>query len=571
MKEGPNRFPVFRFLFSIFPFRGAQDLPRKSLMNVATTEGRAGRTALGAVLVWSWVAVAACQTSNRVSPAHEERASPCSGPLLNLPATGSCPTDAPLLDLPLPGMLEVVVPPKKKEWEKSLGGEKAAQPHIQARLAGWPERLLIDRNELPSEPRELALRVAADTWRGLAALTDSEHGLPINTVRFGGGSGEIDEFRIGDYAGGTDIGLYLMAAVAAYDLGLVPRGETTERLRAVLDTLDRLERFQGFFFNYYDTTSLERTSNFVSFVDSSWLTAGLIVVRASFVELAERCSALIAQQDYRFFYDASRKQLSHGYYVNAGMRSPYHYGVLYAESRIGSLIAVGKGDVPQAHWFALMRTFPDSCTTQTQSPLGVKVKCVDGHPFAGGYYEWEGVRYVPSWGGSMFEALMPVLILDELRYAPGSLGANARAHLLVQQRYATEKLDYPVWGISPSATPDGDSYLEYGVPPLGLRGYETGAVTPHASALALTVAPDEALANLRQLIDRYDIYGEYGFYDAVDPLSGKVAYKYLALDQSMLFLALANFLDDGSIQERFAADPIVQAVLPLLGKEHFFD
>lgn len=468
-------------------------------------------------------------------------------------------------------MLEPVVPPRKKAWESSLGGEKAAQPHIQARLAGWPERLLADRKGLPVEPRALAQRVAADTWRGLAALTDREHGLPVNTVRLGGDSGKIDEFRIGDYASGTDTGLYLMACAAAYDLGLITRREATDRVRAVLDTLDRLERFRGFFFNYYDTTSLERTSNLVSFVDSSWLTAGLIVVRASFAELADRCSALIAQQDYRFFYDARRKQLSHGYYANAGMRSPYHYGVLYAESRIGSLIAIGKGDVPQAHWFALMRTFPDTCTSQMQSPLGFKPKCVDGHRFAGGYYEWQGIRYVPSWGGSMFEALMPLLVLDELRHAPASLGANARAHLAVQQRYATETLGYPVWGISPSATPDGDSYMEYGVPPLGLRGYQIGVVTPHASALALAIAPEAALANLRGLIDRYDIYGEFGFYDAVDPLSGKVAYTYLALDQAMLFLALANFLTGGGIQERFAADPIVEPVLPLLGKEHFFD
>ncbi len=185
--------------------------------------------------------------------------------------------------------------------------------------------------------------------------------------------------------------------------------------------------------------------------------------------------------------------------------------------------------------------------------------------------EWGGVPYVPSWGGSMFEALMPTLLLDEMRYAPASLGRNDGAHALVQQRYAAEVLRYPVWGISPSATPGRDGYSEYGVKVLGSRGYDAGAVAPYASVLALATMPEAALANLRNLATRYGIYGEYGFYDAVDPLSGVVAYKYLALDQSMLFIALANYLEPHAIQQKFAADPIIQRVLPLIADENFFD
>ena len=113
-----------------------------------------------------------------------------------------------------------------------------------------------------------------------------------------------------------------------------------------------------------------------------------------------------------------------------------------------------------------------------------------------------------------------------MRYAPKSLGVNDQAHALVQQRYAAEVLGYPVWGISSSATPVGDGYSEYGVRVLGSRGYEAGAVAPYAAALALSVTPEAAMANLRALADHYGIYGEYGFYDAVEPRSGTVAYKY---------------------------------------------
>jgi hypothetical protein len=165
----------------------------------------------------------------------------------------------------------------------------------------------------------------------------------------------------------------------------------------------------------------------------------------------------------------------------------------------------------------------------------------------------------------MFEALMPALVLDERRLAPQTLGRNGEAHAVIQRRYALEDLGYPVWGLSPSAVPGSGDYAEYGVRPLGLRGYPAGAVAPYASALALAVTPQEAEANLRRLADSLQAYGEYGFYDAVDPRTGEVAYAYLALDQSMLFLALANHLGDGCVRKRFAQDPIVQQALPLLG------
>src|SRR6185295_17426160 len=139
----------------------------------------------------------------------------------------------------------------------------------------------------------------------------------------------------------------------------------------------------GFFFNYYDTTSLERTSNLVSFVDSSWLTAGLMVVRGAFPELAEACTRLIDAGDYRFFYDPARGRMSHGYWVHVGQRSHFHYGVLYAESRLGSLIAIGKGDVPPEHWFHMVRTWPAACRWQRQAPHGRVAKQIDGHTFFG--------------------------------------------------------------------------------------------------------------------------------------------------------------------------------------------
>jgi hypothetical protein len=480
--------------------------------------------------------------------------------------------DVALLKLggPGPTILDEVRPRKKLAWQASVGGAVAAQRLAKQRLAGWPQRLLADRATLPQDDHEFLERVAADTWRGLAKLTDRENGLPIDHVTLSASLDPADS-RVGDYTNVTNVGLHLAAVAAAYELGFVSESEAITRLSRVLDTLERLETFHGFFFNYYDTTSLERTSNFLSFVDSSWLTAGLMVARNTFPALAERSSKLIAAGDYRFFYDDVAQQMSHGYYVNVPTRSEYHYGLLYTEPRLGSLIAIGKGDVPEEHWFALVRTYPPEADWQTQRPQEWRTYHVRGHEIRSGTYEWGGQRYVPSWGGSMFEALMPTLVLDERRYAPRSLGKNDEVHASVQRRWATEEAGYPVWGLSPAVRPAGGGYGEYGVKVLGSLGYGPGAVAPYAAALALGELPREATADLRELAARYDVYGDYGFYDSVDPRSGKVAYQYLALDQSMILISAANLLKDHCIQKRFAADSIAQRVLPMLGDEDFFE
>lgn len=460
--------------------------------------------------------------------------------------------------------------PQKEAWNTAHGGLDAARPFLKDRLRAWPQRLLVDRTTLPTADTDLLLRLARDTWLGLDALTDREHGLPLDQVGFGPTSTAVETAWIGDYTSPTDIGLYMMAVVGASELGFLTPAEALQRLQHVLATLDRLPTHEGFFFNFYDTTSLERTSNFVSFVDSTWLTAGLIVARSAFPEVADQATRLIAASNYGFFYDSDAQLVSHGYSLNTGSRAGFHYGVLYTEARLGVLLAIGKGDVPATAWYRMLRTFPASCGWQTLQPQDVRTVTYDGVPVVGGLYTWGGYRYVPSWGGSMFEALMPVLALDEMQHAPHSLGVNGVIHALVQREYALAHLGYPIWGLSPSASVNGTGYGEFGARILGSRGYDPGPISPHAGALALLVSPDTAVANLREIVDRFDAYGEYGLYDAIDPRTGAVAYKYLALDQAMLFLALVNHLSDHAIQKRFAADDIVRTILPLLAVEDFF-
>jgi hypothetical protein len=465
-----------------------------------------------------------------------------------------------------PAPVQAVVPVRKKAWEASLGGRDAAKTHLVARLAHWPTRLTVDPGELPLSDEAFLYRLARDTWRGIEAMVDLETGLPIDHVRFTNGSIEPADAEIGDYTSTTNIGLYLAAVAGAHRLGLVSRDAALTRLRAVLATLARLESYHGFFFNFYDTVSLERTSSLVSFVDSSWLLAGLIVARQTFPELRTPYTDDVAH-DFALFYDPRWDLMTHGYDVHTHRRSVYHYGTFYTEARLGNLLAIGLGEAPRELWFEMRRTYSADAVAEYRN--NETTARPEPDHIGESFYEWQGVRYVPSWGGSMFEALMPTLFLDEQRLAPRSLGANDVAHVKVQRRYARRVLGYPVWGLSPCMLPSG-RYAEFGVAPLGVRGYDPGAVTPHASALALPIAPRAATRNLREFAHRYRAYGDFGLYDSVVPETGEVAHVYLTLDQAMTFLALVNHLQDHAVQRTFASDPIVAAALPVVGVEHFF-
>jgi hypothetical protein len=287
-------------------------------------------------------------------------------------------------------------------------------------------------------------------------------------------------------------------------------------------------------------------------------------------ELTEQCERILNGHNFYFFYDEVEQQMTHGYFAHLKVYSDYNYGAFYTEPRATSYIAIGKGDVPKEHWFRLIRTFPEEYPWQSQMPINREKRTTLGFTYYGGYYEWKGIQYVPNWGGSMFEAIMPTLIIDEAKYAPEGLGLNDLRHVQIQIRYTLEELGYPVWGMSPSSVPEG-GYSEFGVKVLGSKGYKAGVVTPHAAVLGLEFAPKETVQNLRELIKRYPIYGEYGFYDAVTVSTGLVARKYLSLDQGMIFITLNNYLNDGAIRKRFHQDPINSVSLPLLTEEKFFE
>lgn len=405
--------------------------------------------------------------------------------------------------------------------------------------------------------------VANKTFNYFKDYTDPNTGLTYDEVRTTE-KGTEEAKRTSP----TNISMYMMSTVSAQQMGIITRKEAVSRIQTTLNTLEKLDKWNGLFYNWYNTDdgSLKKDwGQFISQVDNGWLSAGLIVVGQAYKELNGQTSTLVNNMNYTTLYDPEVGQFRGGYDVAKGELTEHHYGMLYTEPRVASYIAIGKGDVPQDHWWKMYRTMPAEYDWQSQTPKGKDVT-YDGVKVFEGSYTYAGQKFVPSWGGSMFEALMPGIVIKEKELGTKALGLNNKRHVQLQIQYAKDK-GYPAWGFSPSATTTG--YSEFAATPLGTSGYKDGAtVTAHATFLALEYAPEAAQKNIHAL-QKLKMAGKYGFYDSVNMETGDVAKAYLALDQGMIMVSIANYLQDGVIRDYFHKDPIGKKPESLLRKEVF--
>jgi cyclic beta-1,2-glucan synthetase len=374
----------------------------------------------------------------------------------------------------------------------------------------------------------------------------------------------------------TNIGLQLLAIGSARDLGFIDTAGMTQRLERVFGTLERMRRFRGHFFNWYDLHDLRVLEPaYISTVDSGNLAGHLIAVRqaclaamgdvdesgdgmasmapddttgeclrARLAVLAARAAAYVGEMDFRFLFDEEQELFSIGYQHAAQLLDASSYDLLASEARLASFVAVAKNEAPLSHWFRLGRALTSA----------------------------GGSTALVSWSGSMFEYLMPALVM---RAYPGTL-LDHTYRGVVRQQIAHGRMHGVPWGVSESAYNVRDRELTYqyrafGVPDLGLkRGLGRDLViAPYASALALMVDPAAALANLARLADAGAL-GPHGFRDALDftrpPRGDEVAVvgTYMAHHVGMSLVALTNVLTDGLWQQRFHEDALVRSAELLL-------
>ncbi|HET9694263.1 MAG TPA: glucoamylase family protein, partial [Steroidobacteraceae bacterium] len=257
-------------------------------------------------------------------------------------------------------------------------------------------------------------------------------------------------------------------------------------------------------------------------------------------------AAEFATPEFEFLYDPSRRLLAIGYSVTERRRDPSYYDLLASEARLSSFLAVAQGQLPQETWFA----------------LGRLLTLAGGEPV------------LISWSGSMFEYLMPQLVMPS--YGSTLIEQTNRAAVRRQIEYGQQR-GVP-WGMSESGYNMVDvhrnyQYRAFGVPGLGLqRGLADDlVVAPYASALALMIEPEAACDNLQRLAEAGAL-GPLGMHEAIDYTPSRVprgqtkaiVRSYMSHHQGMSLLSLADLLLDHPFQKRFAADPLLQATLMLL-------
>lgn len=415
--------------------------------------------------------------------------------------------------------------------------------------------------------------IAADTYAFFEAFTDDGTGLVADRV-----DGPPDSPTPVWRSSPANVGLQLLAEVSASVLGIVDSGTAAKRVGRVLETLVSLSTWNGLYHRWYRTANgridREFDGGFVSTVDNGWLAAGVLVAGQAFPEHRQRASAIVASMDFGAVFDPSVDnayagtddpgRFHGGYDPNTGL-SAWHYGTFNAESRVASYVAIGAGDVPTAHWWSPYRTFPSSFESN-QDANGI-FRTYDGVRVFEGHYEHDGVTFVPSWGGSLFESLMPALVLREPELGIDALGKNGRRHARLHVRHAAER-GYDAWGFSPCATHDG--YGAFGVDATGVSGYDNDEyVTPHATLLALEFAPERAVqAALETYLD-WGMTTEYGLYDSARVATGDPTRSWLALDQGMSLAAIANYRTGGRLRTLLASDPIGSEPTALLAREQF--
>lgn len=539
-------------------------------------------------------------------------------------------------------------------------------------LARWTSQspLVAGRVAMSDDDAAMLRLTARGTWRFFETfVTTADNMLPPDNF-------QEDPAALAHRTSPTNLGLYLLATVSARDFGWIGTTDAIDRLEATLSTMNRLTRFRGHFYNWYDTQDLRPLDPpYISTVDSGNLAGHLIALASACLEwietplenaariagvadtlliarkeasrindgrqtrtvtwrqldeaieqlavdlqqhqqndvsvterladftiraetiadisralsseigkdagfdlvfwtdavcraikshsrdfgqseagtfagrlstFAKGARAMALEMEYEFLFDEDRKLLSIGYLASEGKLDLNCYDLLASEARLASFLAIAKGDISARHWFRLGRAV---------TPVG------------------NGAALI-SWSGSMFEYLMPSLVM---RAPAGSL-LEQTSRLIVQRQidYAAT-LGVP-WGISESAYNARDieltyQYSNFGVPGLGLkRGLGANTViAPYATALAAMVNPQAAAVNLDRLA-AVGAKGRYGFYEALDytvsrvPEGKRVAIvlAFMAHHQGMTIVAVADAIFDGAMRTRFHSDPLVQATELLL-------
>lgn len=420
------------------------------------------------------------------------------------------------------------------------------------------DHLLGRKKRLDKKQNEEVLEIAKRTWFFFDTMMNSINNyLPTDNYQ------ENRRYKIANRTSSTNIGFGILAIINAYDLGFISIKEAIDKICNVYSTIDKLEKWNGHLYNWYNIKTLAPLRpRFISTVDSGNFVACLYVAKEFFNELMgnkdygkradikydsriegllEYTINLIENTDFTALYDTSRNLFTIGYDQESGKLIDSYYDMLMSESRITSLIAIASRQVTSKHWFALARNM---------------VKA-------------DGYKGLISWTGTAFEYFMPYIFNKS--YEHTLIDQSLFFCEYSQIKYA--KRNNVPWGISESAFARKDNELNYqyqafGIPWLGLkRGLNDYLITsPYSSLLMIEFDPERVYKNIK-LLKNAGLYSSYGFYEAIDytkqhiseDVDSEVVKTYMAHHQGMILSAINNYINKGIIQNRFHRSPDIKA------------
>ncbi len=437
------------------------------------------------------------------------------------------------------------------------------------------EEMAIDY--LTKEEKEYLLDVGRKTWSYFKEnITEKSNYLPPDNYQ------EDRKEQVVYRTSPTNIGLGLLAVTASYDMGYESLEDTLNLLSKMLDTISKMQKWNGHLYNWYDIKTLNPlTPKYVSTVDSGNFIGYLYTLKQFLEDIINNIKVnrhiknnsvksikldqnvneekisqittmldiidnLITNTDFSHLYCKESRIFSIGLNVEEGALTKSYYDLLASEARQASLIAIAKKDVSLKHWYTLSRTL----TTLNR---------------------YKGLI---SWSGTMFEYLMPNINIPKY---PGSIISESSEFAIMSQQEYAKELNIP-WGISEAAFNLRDlnnnyQYKAFGIPWLGLkRGLaDEMVVSSYGTIMAINDAPVDTIENIKRL-EKEGMYGKYGFYESIDYTLNRlrkgeksaVVKTYMAHHQGLILLSLDNLFNKNILQTRFMNNPEIEAVEILL-------
>lgn len=409
-------------------------------------------------------------------------------------------------------------------------------------LANIPFALLSGKkqkrknNEIGYSEKEQLVTDCKKMWMYYADFATPENNfLPPDNVQFD------PMFRVAKRTSPTNIGLMMASALSSYDLNVITLDELCEFIENTLSTVEKLQKWHGNLYNWYDIETLERIEPyFISTVDSGNFLCSITALKNGLEEIGEKRTAdiikrldrIVCETDLYPLYNEKNGLLCIGYDIAKNKKSDSYYDLLMSEARMTSYFAVASRHLPKSQWEALGRTLT--------------------------YYS--GFSSPASWTGTMFEFFMPNIFLPAYK---NTIEYEALNFCLFCQEGFCRRNSIP-FGISESGYYDFDGNMNYrykanGIGLLGMKRYVSTdlTVSPYSTYLVLPFDNKSATENLNEL-RKIGAYGKYGFYEAVDftPSSTinkdkNIVKSFMAHHLGMSILSVDNALNDNIMQRRF--------------------